>query len=193
MDGVMITQRGQKLAVENKDSVYCPFTQNAKLETFLEDLFDMRIAQSSVRRQIQDYVKCIETHYTDIINKLRGKVKKLTFEVQKSRGKNAIEKDKRSELEEVLIEAIDKTRLQIFKRRLAQDKITRDKKMIKKVQLLGTELQSHGVQNTPQRTDGFASIEPTLVKLNDFINSKIKLQDFSPQDKQNLVELFVTH
>lgn len=52
LDGIMITQRGQRLAVENKDSVYCPFTQNAKFETFLEDLFDMRIAQSSVRRQI---------------------------------------------------------------------------------------------------------------------------------------------
>jgi len=50
IDGIMITQRGQKMAVENKDSVYCPFTQNAKFETFLEDLFDMRIAQSSVRR-----------------------------------------------------------------------------------------------------------------------------------------------
>ncbi len=43
LDGVMITQRGQKLANEGKDSVYCPFTQNQKFETFLEDLFDMRI------------------------------------------------------------------------------------------------------------------------------------------------------
>ena len=42
-------------------------------------------------------------------------------------------RDKRSELEEILIDAIDKTRLQIFKRRLAQDRGTRDKKMIKKV------------------------------------------------------------
>ena len=58
---------------------------------------------------------------------------------------------------------------------------------------MGAELQGHGVQITPENSDGFASIEPTLVKLNDFINSKIKLQDFSPQDKQNLVELFVTH
>ena len=87
LDGVMITQRGTKLANENKDSVYCPFTQNAKFETFLEDIFDMRIAESSMRRQIQDYVKCIETHYTDIISKLRGKMKRLTVEVKIERGK----------------------------------------------------------------------------------------------------------
>ena len=94
----------------------------------------MRIAESSVRRQIQDYVKCIETHYTDIISKLRGKMKRLTLEVKVERGKQAMGRDKRSELEEVLIDAIDKTRLQIFKRRLTQDRITKDKKMIKKVQ-----------------------------------------------------------
>ena len=117
--------------MENKDSVYCPFTQNAKFETFLDDLFDMRIGSVTMRRQIQDYVKCIETHYTDIINKNRAKIKKMTFESQKDRGKVAIEKDKRSELEEVLIDAIDKTRLQIFKRKLANEKTLKDKNMTK--------------------------------------------------------------
>lgn len=76
----MITQRGQKL-VENKDSVYCPFTHNAKFETFLGDIFGMRISQTSLQKQIQDYVKCIETHYSDIIHKMRSKVKKLTVEI----------------------------------------------------------------------------------------------------------------
>ena len=46
LDGVMITQIGQKLdklSSENTKVTTCPFTQNAKFETFLEDLFDMRI------------------------------------------------------------------------------------------------------------------------------------------------------
>ena len=46
---------------------------------------------------------------------------------------------------------------------------------------------------TAENSEGFASIEPTLIKLNEFINSKVKLSDFSPLDKQNLVEIFVTH
>lgn len=110
LDGVMITQRGQKLA-EKKDSLFCPFTYNGKFETFLEDLFDMKIYQSNIKKQIQDYVKCLETHYTDIITKLRFKNKKQKFEAQKERGRFAVEKDRRSELEEILIDAIDKTRL----------------------------------------------------------------------------------
>ena len=33
-----------------------------------------------MQKQIQDYVKCIETHYTDLIYKLRRGVKKLKQE-----------------------------------------------------------------------------------------------------------------
>ena len=59
---------------------------------------------------------------------------------------------------------------------------------------MGQELGS-----TPNETfsaddsSAFSNIEPTLMKLNDFIHSKVKLTDFTAQDKQNLVELFVTH
>ena len=85
-DSVLITQRGQKLAVENKDSVYCPFTHNAKFETFLEDLFEMRITQHNIRRQILDYVKCIETHYMDIIQKMKTRARKIEVDAtQKDR------------------------------------------------------------------------------------------------------------
>jgi len=71
------------MAVEGKNSVYCPFTHNSKFEVFLEDLFDMRIGKSSIRRQIQDYVKCIETHYTDIITKLKRQAKKVAADASK--------------------------------------------------------------------------------------------------------------
>ena len=65
--------------------------------------------------------------------------------------------------------------------------------MIKRVQELSQELDS--VSNDKHSTDsyGFASVEPTLVKLNDFIQSKVRLADFTLVDKANLVEIFVTH
>ena len=39
----------------------------------------------------------------------------------------------------------------------------------------------------------YTTVEPTLLKLNEFINQRIKLSDFTVDDKHNLVELFVTH
>ena len=78
-----------------------------------------------MRRQIVDYVKCIETHYMDIVQKLKLKVKKAEKDAVKKVGFAAYKHDKKSELEGVLIEAIDKTRLQIFRRRLAQESLQR--------------------------------------------------------------------
>ena len=70
--------------------------------------------------------------------------KKLNQEAIKIRGRAAMEKDKKSELEEVLIDAIDKTRLQIFKRKLAQDKGSQKQEMIKRVKQLGNEFEIPG-------------------------------------------------
>lgn len=39
----------------------------------------------------------------------------------------------------------------------------------------------------------FSTIEPTLLRLNQFVNEKIKWSDFTSEDKQSMVELFVTH
>ena len=160
----MITQRGQtleKLDSENKKVTTCPFTQNAKFETFLEDLFDMQVGPATMRRQIQDYVKCIETHYTDIIKNSHLKMKRIVAQSQKERGKAALEKNKRSELEEVLIDAIDKTRLQIFKRKLALERSSAgQKEMVKVVQMLGNELGGQHSINSfiseASETEGFA-------------------------------------
>ena len=140
-DSVLITQRGQKLAVENKDSVYCPFTHNAKFETFLEDLFDMRITQHNIRRQILDYVKCIETHYMDIIQKMKTRNRKIEVDAIKKIGILANRNDKRTQLEEILMDAIDKTRLQVFKRRLAQERWHKQQEKTIRVKKLGQELQ----------------------------------------------------
>ena len=60
---------------------------------------------------------------------------------------------------------------------------------------MGQELESNAdtFNAAAKESDSFALIEPTLVKLNAFINMKVKYSDFNAADKANLVELFVTH
>ena len=74
-------------------------------------MFDLKIGAESQRRQIRDYVKCIETHYTDIIARMKVRAKKAEVEAGKKLANVVNQKDKRSQLEEILIDAIDKTRL----------------------------------------------------------------------------------
>ncbi len=67
--------------------------------------------------------------------------------------------------------------------------------MIKKVKKLGEEIGADSSRDTANLDEslGNQSIEPTLVKLNEFIHMRIKWSDFTTVDKINLVEMFVTH
>ena len=102
-------------------------------------------------------------------------MQKIEAQSRKERGKAAQERDKRSELEEVLIDAIAQTRMQIFKRRLASERTSpRQNEMVKVIQMLGDEIGAQKSLNSfiteASETEGFAQIEPTLQKLNAYIN-----------------------
>ena len=58
----------------------------------------------------------------DIIQKQKARSRKVEAEAIRKIGISANRHDKRSQLEEILMDAIDKTRLQVFKRRLAQER-----------------------------------------------------------------------
>jgi hypothetical protein len=80
-----------------------------------------------------EYVSKIETFYTDKVTGLIGKMKRLKNEVKIERGNLARKRDERSELEDVLIDALEKTRVSIFKRRIEQEKIIKNKELSLKV------------------------------------------------------------
>ena len=62
----MITQRGQEI-IDDRPSHFCPMTSNQKFETFLDDLFSLKLRPADKKRNITNYLKAVETHYTDII------------------------------------------------------------------------------------------------------------------------------
>ena len=71
-----------------------------------------------MQKQIVEYMSHVETFYNDKIGALVTKQKKLKNEMKKERGHLAKQRDDRSELEDILIDALEKTRVTIFKRRL---------------------------------------------------------------------------
>ena len=56
---------------------YCPYTQNKKFETFLEDLLDINLEKTDLVYEISKYVQLIETFYNDKINYFKQKLKDL--------------------------------------------------------------------------------------------------------------------
>ena len=83
--------------------------------------------------QIIDYVKAIESHYTDQITKCKTKMQRVIKEEKNKRGYHAIQVDKKSELEEIFMDALEKTRLQIFKRKMRLERQTKKTTLTKKV------------------------------------------------------------
>ena len=117
VDSVMITQRGQQI-IEDRQSCFCPYTSNQKFELFIDDLLSLKLKPFQVKKNITDYVKAVETHYTDVIDSQKLKVEKTIKSCNKKLGQVALRVDERSELQDILIDALEKTKLQIFKRKL---------------------------------------------------------------------------
>ena len=81
-----------------------------------------------------------------------------------------------SQLQEVLVDAIEKTRIKIFKRKLEAEKGQRHHELARRVQAIG---------------DQGAGAGEALQKLRLFINGYIKHEDFSQRDKEALLETFL--
>lgn len=82
----------------------------------------------------------------------------------------------KNELETIFVDCIEEVRKNIMKRRLKSE-LTMKKKF----------------KNLDQDSEEAAKFEESLLKLAQFSKNKIKLSDFTPQDKQSLLDLFVNN
>ena len=97
LDGVMITQRGQQI-IDDKESCFCPYTSNQKFETFIDDLLSLKLTPFQMKKNITDYVKAVETHYTDAIESQKLKVERTIKQCNKKLGQANLRVEERSEL-----------------------------------------------------------------------------------------------
>ena len=87
----------------------------------------MKLKPTEIKRNITDYVQAVETHYTGIIEGQKIKMDKVKKDCKSKIGQVAKRLDERSELQDILIDALEKTKLQIFKRKLKQEKLLNKK------------------------------------------------------------------
>ena len=102
----------------------------------------------------------------DQIKKFRSAFDKQLQRVKKITNLKASEVAERSELEEIFKDAVEKVKVQIFKRKY---------------------------QSPFQKQDSQIGIEESLVKLDEFGKNKISELDFTNSDKHNLLEIFLLH
>jgi hypothetical protein len=83
------------------------------------------MTREEVKREVQAYIKVLETAYSDTISKLKldlAKAKKMTKNEQ---SKTVAKKAEKSEMEQLFVSCVEDTRREVMKRRLKAEVITR--------------------------------------------------------------------
>lgn len=151
-------------------------TQNIKYEVFLDTLFNSSYDEDSKKRELKLYMQAVETRFSSICKDLRQKLERErkrrivqdSFKVNDATHKN--------ELETIFVDCIEEVRKDIMKRRLKTE--IQNKKRFKPIDKDSEEAKE---------------FEESLLKLAQLAKNKIKITEFTPIDRCNLLDLFVNN
>lgn len=129
-----------------------------------------------MRDQISKYVQLLETNYNQTIRDLKNTLEREKTKAKKASYEKVSETTTKGDLENLFVECIEETRKSIMKRRL-KNEILNSKKLEK-------------IDHNSQEAKEF---EQSLLKLAEMAKNRVKVQDFTPKDKTNLLELFVNN
>ena len=126
--------------------------------------------------EILKYVQALETNYTDLLREQKMKNDRLKKELRKEKSKRVNDVIQRGELENLFVDCVEDVRRNVIKRRLKAEIV--GKKKIGKVD-----------DNSPEAQE----FEDSLMKLANLSKERIKVSEFTPQDRNNMLDLFVNN
>jgi anion-transporting ArsA/GET3 family ATPase len=118
----------------------------------------MEKSQDLKNTDIADYVKSVETYYMSQFQKLKLSLEKRVQRIKAKTNLQASELDRRTELEEIFSDAVNKVKAQIFRRKQRSD-------------------------SQPARLANQAATEDTLIKLDEYGKEKVSFEEFTTSDK----------
>lgn len=151
-------------------------TQNIKYEVFLDTLFSSSHDDDSKKNELKLYMQAVETRFSSICKDLRQKLERERKKriVQESFKVN--DATQKNELETIFVDCIEEVRKDIMKRRLKTE--IQNKKRFKPIDKDSEEAKE---------------FEESLLKLAQLAKNKIKITEFTPIDRCNLLDLFVNN
>lgn len=151
-------------------------TQNIKYEAFLDMLFSTNYDEDKKKHELVLYMQAVETRFTSICKELRLKLEKERKKRIKVESVKVNDATSKNELETIFVDCIEEVRKDIMKRRLKTE--IQNKKRFKPID---------------KDSDEAKEFEESLLKLAQLAKNKIKISDFTPIDRCNLLDLFVNN
>lgn len=151
-------------------------TQNIKYEAYLETLFDSNYTDKRKKKELILYMQSVETRFNNMCKRMRSKLDQEKRKFCKLESVKVNEATSKNELETIFVDCIEDVRRDIMKRRLK------------------TEIQSKKrFKPIDQDTEEAKEFEESLLKLAQLAKDKIKISEFTPSDRCNLLDLFVNN
>ena len=102
-------------------------TNNKKFELFYDDMISIGLEPTQVKKNINQYMSKLEAHFNSAMIEQKAKTERLKKSYKTKIGQATKRADERSELEDILIDAIEKTKIQVLKRRLVAERLLNKK------------------------------------------------------------------
>jgi hypothetical protein len=142
----------------------------------LETLFSSKYSSDQKKEELKKYMQAVETRFTNISKDLRIKLEKERKKRIKTESVKVNEATTKNELETIFVDCIEEVRKDIMKRRLKTE--IQNKKRFKPIDKDSEEAKE---------------FEESLLKLAQLAKDKIKITEFTPIDRCNLLDLFVNN
>lgn len=126
--------------------------------------------------EILNYTQALETNYTETIKNLQIRNERLRNQLRKERSKNVNNVIERGDLENLFVDCVEDVRRNVIKRRL-------------KAEIIGKKKIGKFDENSEEAKE----FEESLLKLANLAKDRVKFTEFTSQDRNNLLDLFVNN
>eukprot|EP00356_Strombidium_inclinatum_P008106 CAMPEP_0170486154 /NCGR_PEP_ID=MMETSP0208-20121228/5233_1 /TAXON_ID=197538 /ORGANISM="Strombidium inclinatum, Strain S3" /LENGTH=205 /DNA_ID=CAMNT_0010760001 /DNA_START=157 /DNA_END=774 /DNA_ORIENTATION=+ len=132
--------------------------------------------KDDVKFEILNYVQALETNYTDTIKEQKIRGERLRTQLRKEKAKHVNDVIERGDLENLFVDCVEDVRRNVIKRRL-------------KAEIIGKKK----IGKFDENSDEAKEFEESLLKLANLAKDRVKFTEFTSQDRNNLLDLFVNN
>jgi hypothetical protein len=132
--------------------------------------------KEDIKSEIISYVQALETNYNSSINEYKERCERLRVQLRKEKAKHVNDVIEKGDLENLFVDCVEDVRRNVIKRRL-------------KAEIIGKKKIGKFDENSKEAKE----FEDSLMKLANLAKDRVKFTEFTSQDRNNLLDLFVNN
>ncbi len=132
--------------------------------------------KEDVKFEIISFVQSLETNYNDTINEHKVKCERFKANLRKEKAKHVNDVIQKGDLENLFVDCVEDVRRNVIKRRL-------------KAEIIGKKK----IGKFDEHSQEAREFEDSLLKLATLAKDRVKFSEFTSQDRNNLLDLFVNN